>query len=107
MAENRRGPAGEDSGEPPPLLREQTMSDREYAAVDAVQSPGLDPLVNGLPAEVESDKLLKRDDAVLSGRKLRDLPVAMPGSCSVNLTSSSINLSGHVPSHPDQATGAP
>lgn len=83
------------------------MSDREDAAVDAVQPSGLDPLVNGLPAEVEGDELRQRDDAVLTGRELRDLPVAMPRSCSVNLTSSSIDLSGHVPSHPDRATGAP
>ncbi len=78
------------------------MPDSEDAAVHAVQPSDLDPLVNSLPAESDRDKLPQRDEAVLLGRELRDLLIAMPRSSPVNLFSTSIDLSDHVPHTPPQ-----
>jgi len=72
-------PAGEDRGREPTVARQQRVSDRVHAAMDAVQPTHGDPIAHGAGAETELDELPERDDPVLAGSELRDRPIQRGG----------------------------
>jgi len=79
MRDHRAFSTGQDRRHQVSLARERPVAHGIYAFVDRVEPPQGHPLAHRSGAQSESDQLLKRNDTMLSARKLGDppLPLAM------------------------------
>jgi len=75
MAQDGSIATGEDGGHPRGLAREHAMTHGEDAAVEHMQSPSRDAMVDRPVADPELDELAPSDDAVLARRVACDLRV--------------------------------
>jgi hypothetical protein len=65
VAEHRPGPAGQHGGQPAAARRRTRVPDRVDAAVDAVETAGVEAVLHGVARAAEVDQLPARDDPVL------------------------------------------
>jgi hypothetical protein len=65
----------EHGGHPIPLARQNRMADGKDAAMDGMQSPYRQPVIDRPASEPEPEQLLARHHPVLAGRQVRDRPI--------------------------------
>jgi hypothetical protein len=75
VAQHGSWSAGQYGCHPSPMARQPRMADRIDTAMNAMQTPGANSVVDGVLAEADCEELAMRHNAMLLSSNLRHLPV--------------------------------